>query len=174
MRRAVLPTLIVALGIAACSDDPAAPTIGRDEVAGAYVLTTLSFDPQGSLPDTDILSRLEATQIPKLTVSGTSDAFQLVFNNPDGTLNVINGTYRLREEGIRLSFKNDADAQRVLLPRNAELTLNDAAGTLSFNSSSQIPLSRLRQLVPEFQDEPLSDPVPGQLRVVFLRESTGS
>ena len=172
MRRAVLPILVVALGIVACGDDPAAPTIGRDEVAGTYVLTTLSFDPQGSLPDTDIRSRLETTQIPRLTVSGASDAFQLVFNNPDGTLQVVSGTYRLRQEGIRLSFQNETDAQRILLPRNAELTFNAASGTLSFTADTSVRLSRLRQLVPEFQNEPLSDPVPGRLRVVFTRGAT--
>jgi hypothetical protein len=42
---------------------------------------------------------------------------------------------------------------------------------LVYSDNVNLPLARLRELVPEFADEPFIDPVPGFLRVIFVRVS---
>ena len=61
--------LAATLALAACGgeDQPLEPGIDVGEVAGTWALTQLAFDPQGVLPETDILTRLGTS--PQLIVT---------------------------------------------------------------------------------------------------------
>jgi hypothetical protein len=158
---------LVAILLIGCSDDAAGPP--RSEVAGTYFLTELAFDPQGSLPQVDILPRLTG-DVPRLILAAGGEA-QLVFENPaTGLITVANGTYTTPASGVRVDFGTDTVYRNVLLSR---LMTFDAstAGTLTFSGTSPdgVARPRLLQLVPEYAGEQLLDPVPGQLTVTFTR-----
>jgi hypothetical protein len=142
--------------------------VDRSAVAGVYQLATLSFDPQGSLPKTDILSRLAPADQPELSISRTDNGFSLLFRDPvGGRHEVVEGTYTLLDGQVRLNFRKAADAQRTLLPKRIELQVDKAAMTLSYTTNTAVSLVRLRELVPEFRTEQLPDPVLGELAVIF-------
>lgn len=156
-------------------DDPAAPdTLPRETVAGIYTLTELSFDPQGSLEEKDLLPRLDPGFLPELVVARTSNTFQLAFRNPtSGTIQTVDGLLTLLESGVRLDFPvADTIASKLLFPgRMTFVYEEEPEPQLVFDQGVSVPLARLRELVPEFADEPLASPVPGRLQVTFtLRE----
>lgn len=165
--------LLVILGTAGCGggDGFAPNTIQPEEVAGLYNLTTLTFDPMGSLPNQNILARIDTT-FRQLVVS-LDTTFQLAFIDPTTQkIEPLEGKYVLEADGIELVFRTDGDAQLLLLPRRLGLDFDQQAQVLSFGDSVSVSLTRVRQLIPEFQNEPLSDPLPGDLVVVFRRRST--
>lgn len=154
------------------SDGPSGPdTVTRAEVAGLYDVTELTFDPQGSLEPQDILPRLDAGLLPQLVLSRTSGTAQLSFRDPDtGLLDDVTATYTLLQNGVRLNFPAaDTVASKLLFPGVMTFTLTGEGDdlTLTYDASVGVPLAELRSLVPELEDEPLSNPVPGQLRVSF-------
>jgi hypothetical protein len=138
-------------------------------VAGTYILTALAFDPQGSLPEVDILPRLTGA-VPRLVLAPGGEA-QLVFEHPTtGLITVLNGTYTTPASGVRVDFGTDLGYSSVLLSRL--MTFDSAtAGALTFQGPSPEGVSRQRllELVPEYAGEQLLDPVPGQLTVRFTR-----
>lgn len=160
------------LVVAACGDSSTEPEGSpREEVAGIYDIAELSFDVQGSLPEKDILARIDETQQRQLVVSRTSNEFQFTFRDPvTGLFKTPGGTYSATGEGIRLSFSKEADSDLLLLPGTLSLIYNPEQGTLSFQGQVFASFSRLAELVPEFAEEPLRDPVPGALRAVFRRQ----
>jgi hypothetical protein len=150
-----------------CGGDAAGPA--RPDVAGTYFLTALAFDPQGVLPEVDILPRLSG-DVPRLVLAPAGEA-QLVFEDPaTGLISVANGTYSTPQDGVRLDFGADGAYRNVLLSRRMTFA-SGAGGTMTFVGTAPDGVSRQRlvQLVPEFADEQLLDPVPGQLTVVFTR-----
>jgi hypothetical protein len=158
---------LVAILLIGCSDDPVGPP--RSEVAGTYVLTELAFDPQGSLPEVDILPRLTG-DVPRLILAVGGEA-QLVFENPaTGLITVANGTYTTLTSGVRIDFGTDTVYRNVLLSRLMTFD-SSTAGTLMFSGTSPdgVARARLLQLAPEYAGEQLLDPVPGQLTVAFAR-----
>lgn len=171
MRKGILSTALLALGVAAgCGggQETTGPTVDRTVVAGVYNLATLSFDPQGSLPRTDILDRLAPADRPELVISKKDDSFQLIFRDPaSGRFEVAEGNYTLLDGQVRLNFKKAEDARRLLLPERVEFNFNEAEVILSYRAYTNVSLMRLRELVPEFQNEQLPDPVYGELAVVF-------
>lgn len=166
MRLAALVALCVASG---CSGDPSGPS--RPEIAGAYVMTALVFDPQGSLPEVDILPRLGAGNVPQLVLAPSGE-MQLIFEDPNtGLLTVTTGSYSTPSNGARIDFGSNTTYERVLLSRRMTFEYS-APGTLTFDGeASGVNRQRLRQLVPEWEGEQLLDPVPGRLVIVFTRIS---
>jgi hypothetical protein len=167
-RAAVAIALLTAATIAACGGDPAGPS--RPQVAGTYVLTELSFDPQGVLPEVELLSRLAAADVPRLILAPDGQA-QLVFRDPaTGLITTANGRFATPTGGIRVDFLTDTSHRTVLLSRR--MTFDEEDGRISFDGTSPDGVSRARllQLVPEWAQEQLLDPVPGRLTVAFTLE----
>jgi len=171
--RAVAPgrlALIPALILMACGENAGlvGPVIDRADVAGVYNLTTLTFDPQGSLPARDVLALLEQADRPQLVLGRTDNTFQLAFRDPtSGLIEPLTGTYDLLARGVRLNFPAPSDGQRLLLPQRVDLMFAAESITLTFEGTLSVPLPRLRELVPAFREEPLSNPVPGRLALLF-------
>lgn len=168
MRKPIRFGIVGAVVAIACSGDPSGPS--RPEIAGTYTLTELRFDPQGSLPEVDILSRLGAANVPRLVLAPLGDA-QLVFEDPaTGLLTIVSGRYSTPSEGARIDFGTNTAYNRVLLSRRMVLAFSPP-GTLTFDGESPdgVDRQRLLHLVPEWSDEQLLDPVPGRLVIVFER-----
>lgn len=158
---------LATLLLVACSGDPSGPS--RPEVAGTYLLTVLAFDPQGVLPEVDLLARLGG-DVPRLVLAPAGEA-QLVFEDPaTGLITIANGTYSTPQAGARVDFGTQTAYRNVLLSRRMTFTW-DAAGILTFADEAPdgVDRQRLIQLVPEFAGEQLLDPVPGMLTVEFTR-----
>ena len=164
--RISLAIALAALILGGCGD---ASGPSRTEVAGTYLLTTLTFDPQGVLPAVDILARLDGA-VPRLVLAPAGEA-QLVFEDPGtGLITTTNGTYSTPQEGVRVDFGSNSAFRSVLLSRR--MTFEEStAGTLVFDAAAPdgVDRARLIELVPEFAEEQLLDPVPGQLTLVFTR-----
>lgn len=162
-------SLVLTFPLFSCGDGTTAPVLDRDVVAGTYALTTLTFDPQGSLPEADIRARLGTNVQMILAPTGT---VQIVYQDPVTNLfTTIQGTYRTTAAGIRVDFPSNAGHGSLLLPRRLDLTFNQAAGTLSFDGDAPdgVDRARLQQLVPDLANEQLLNPTPGRLRVTFTR-----
>lgn len=160
---AILLGLIVAAG---CGDDPTDPTEGIEELTGTYALTQLTFDPQGVLPEADIMAALGTT--PQLLV--TPNAAQILYEDPiSGLFVTIGATVRTTKTGLRIEFSGGSPFSGLLLSRRMEFTHSAAARSLSFDGDAPDGVSRQRliQLVPGWAGEQLLDPVPGRLRVTF-------
>lgn len=164
----------LALGPVACDDDdgtgPRPPALSRADVAGQYEMVALSFDPQGILPQENLLDDLDDVSVPELVVSSTEDSLQLVFRDPEGGLvRTEPGSYDLGDTGIAVRFRTASEPGKLLLPRNIPLTYSEEEGDLSFSGQIQADTTRLFQLVEEWSGEPVSNPLPGVLQVIFHR-----
>lgn len=164
-------TAAVALGTlaAACGDD--GPTEPQDlpceAMAGVYEPTTLTFDVNGNLSEQDILARIEPVLRPLLVIDRVG-GFQLAFRDSEtGRFTTAEGTCTLVDQDAELEFSEATDAERLLLPARLPLDYDGDSGTLSFQGAVSVSRTRLQALVPEFSDEPLTDPVPGDLAVIF-------
>jgi hypothetical protein len=166
-RSALLGILLVI----ACGDDPVEPGIPFADVAGTYTLSVLAFDPQGVLPEVDLLARIPAANRPSLSLT-TAGLSQLVFLDPTtGLTRTVNGTFSTSPTHVRLDFGSSQDYRAFALSRRMDFEQVTATGNLVFTGSSPDGASRtqLLLLVPEWQNEQLLDPVPGSLRVTFRR-----
>jgi hypothetical protein len=169
MRQTAVLLIATAL-LGACGGDPASPT--RPEVAGTYALTELRFDPQGILPDVDLRARLDLTDV--VLVLAPGGEVELRWIDPaTGLSGMARGIYSTPVGGARIHF----DSRPVLLALSSRMTFDhdSGAGTLLFDAPAPdgVDRQRLRQLVPEWSDEPLVDPVPGHLVVRFARVNPG-
>ena len=170
MAGAVARLVPLALGRTGCDDDgPTGPSLTLETVAGLYDPTELTFDPQGAAPPGNVLEQIQATQ-PQLVIS-TTGGFQIAFLDPvTGFIRTPGGVAEPTEEGVRLVFTNQSDADLLLLPRTLLLTHDEASGTLTFSGAVTVPRSRLLALFPElYGDEAFQDPTPGTLIVTFER-----
>jgi hypothetical protein len=170
-RRALKPiALLLALAATACGgDDGSGPSIDMQAVAGSYALTTLAFDPQGSLPETDIRAVLNTSVQMILASTG---AVQVVYQDPtSGLFTTIGGTYRTTSTGARVDFAAGSPYPSLLLSRQMNFAYDSTAHTLSFSGSAPdgVTRARLVALVPALASEQLLDPVPGTLRVTFTK-----
>jgi hypothetical protein len=157
---------VVAASALACGGDPSTPS--RPEVAGSYMLTQLLFDPQGVLPQVDILPRLGG-MAPRLVLAPAGEA-QLIFEDPaTGLITTVNGRYTTPQGGVRMDFGEGTGFRSVLLSRR--MTFSSSATTITFDGDAPdgVVRQRLVQLVPEWSGEQLLDPVPGRLTVTFTR-----
>lgn len=162
--------LIAGLLVACDDDSPTQPPPPPDGLIASYNMSQLRFDPQGSIAEVDLRSRLEGS-IPQLVLA-RNGAAQLVFTDPETRLVTIsNGSYTvLQDDRVRITFDDRSALFRgVMLSEQMTFTYNAGTGTLVFADSSPDGVSRQRlvQLAPELADEQLFDPVPGQLTVVF-------
>ncbi|MGH7476320.1 MAG: hypothetical protein ACRELD_08525 [Longimicrobiales bacterium] len=168
MLRCATP-LVALLVTTACDSDPTDPGIPRADLQGVYDFTILSFDPQGSLPEVDIRARLGAEFEPTLNLISTGSA-QLVYQDAQtGAVETVPGTFTTGSTTVTITFTEGTPFHRVLLSRSMTFQWNATARTLTFADTAPdgVDLTRLRELVPEWEDEPLSDPVPGELTIVF-------
>jgi hypothetical protein len=161
--------LVVTVGMA-CGDDPAGPVLDTALVTGTWSLTTLAFDPQGSLAELDALDAL-GTQ-PQLILSPTGTV-QIVYQDPTTNLfTTIAGSFRTTSNGARVTFDDNAPYATLLLSRRMDFVLDTtAARRLVFDGTAPDGVNRARliQLEPDLADEQLLNPVPGTLEVVFTR-----
>lgn len=168
--RTLALTALVGVAAAACGSDEEPTGLDLDLVVGTYDLTTLRFDPQGSLPDTNILPTLGQDNVQLILTS--SRTLQIVYQDPISNLfTTISGTFRTTDTGARLEFASNSEYRSLLLSRRMDFTLTGT--TLSFDAAAPdgVNRDRLIELVPAFEGEQLLEPVPGQLRVTFTRES---
>lgn len=175
IRNTAYVALGLAVAVAACESDSTGPTLDRAEVAGTYELTTLSFDPQGSLAEVSLAGQFAGVLEPRLILSATGDA-QLLYTDPVTDLaRTVDGSYTTTSTGVRISFDSGDTYAELLLPRTIRLDFDATAGTLTFDGAAQgVARARLIALAPELATEQLLDPVPGDLRVVFTAEAAGS
>jgi hypothetical protein len=141
-----------------------------EDLAGTYSLTKLSFDPQGALPEADILAALGTS--PELIVTPNKQA-QIVYQDPvSGLFTTISATAKTTKTALRLSFAGNSVYADLLLSRTMELAFSEASGTLTFDDESPdgVRRQKLTRLIQAWETEQLFDPVPGQLRVTFLRQ----
>jgi hypothetical protein len=158
----------VAFSMVACGGDPSSPS--RPELAGTYVLTQLRFDPQGVLPQVDILDRLGGLA-PRLVLAPAGDA-QLIFEDPATNLiTTVTGRYTTPQTGVRIDFGENPGYRNVLFSRRMTFA-NDVGASFTFDAEAPdgVPRARLLELVPEWTGEQLLDPVPGRLTVTFTRQ----
>lgn len=161
--------LVTLLTVGGCGDSPSEPALSIDDIVGTYELTQLTFDPQGVLPETDILAALGTT--PQLIVT-SSRAAQILYEDPFTSLfTTIGATVRTTSEGLRIDFNNGSGYGGLLLSRRMAFQFTAATGSLSFDGDAPDGVSRQRliQLVPGWSGEQLLNPVPGQLRVTFQK-----
>lgn len=168
--RSIATIVLAAMTVVACGNDgPSGPSVDISLVTGQYAMTTLSFDPQGSLPDTNVLGAIGTA--PTLTLTADRNA-QIAFRDPATNLIVtVNGSFRTTPAGIRIEFDAGSAYRQMLLSRRMDFDFVPATGTLSFvgDAPDGVQRARLLVLVPAFENEQLLDPVPGTLRVVFTR-----
>lgn len=170
MKKLALLALLLIGGAAACDDSPSEPNIPRDDVVGTYSITSITFDPQGSLPAVQIHTRF-GTTIPASVIVSSNGTLQFVVQNATTSqLITVNGSYRLTSTGIDVSFPSSSPFEQLLLSENMEFTFNEASSTLTFSGEvDDINRARLIALVPELADEQLLDPTPGTLSVTLTR-----
>jgi hypothetical protein len=173
MKKLALLSLLLIGGAAACDDDPSEPSIPRDDVVGTYSLTSLTFDPQGSLPAVQIHTRF-GTSIPASAIVSSNGTLQFVVQDATTSqLLTVNGTYQTNPTGIDVTFQSSAPYAQILLSRNMRFTFNEASSTLTFSGEvNDISRARLVALVPEFATEQLLDPTPGTLSVTLTRTAS--
>ena len=175
IRGMVLALVAASSLLGACGDDdpsrPNEPDLTRADVAGQYEMTALSFDPQGSLPEIDLLERLDPVNLPDLILASNEDSLQLVFRDPDGGLvRTVPGGYDLGDTTIDVDLVNAIEPAKLLLPREVRYVFDGEAETLSFSGAIQADTARLFVLVPEWSGEPVTNPLPGTLSVTFTRD----
>ena len=134
-------SVLLALAIVGCGDDSPTepPGLELSLVVGTYDLTRLSFDPQGSLPLTDVLPTLGQNNVQLiLTQSRTA---QVIFQDPITNLfTTLSGTFRTTEAGIRLDFASNATYGQLLFSRRMEFTLTGTS--LLFDDAAPDGVSR--------------------------------
>ncbi len=170
------PLWIALVGAAAaaggCEDDdgsPFEPGLDPEVVAGVYDITRMTFDPNGSVPEVDIAERLDPAVRPQLVVA-LDRTFQLAYIDPTTKkIITVDGSYATLVDGLRLDFPSPEAARHVLLPQRLDLVYAGTTETLSFEGEVNADLSRLVELVPEFEQEQFPDPVRGELDLEFTR-----
>ena len=158
-----LPALLLG-----CGGDPSGPA--RTDLAGNYLMAELRFDPRGSLPEVDLLPALGAGDAPRLTLVADGRA-QLILQDPaTGLLTTADGSYSTPGSAVRLAFESGGAFEAVLLSRQMTFEAVED-GRLEFRDEAPdgVARQRLIELMPDWADEQLLDPVPGSLQVVFTR-----
>ncbi|MBT8397644.1 MAG: hypothetical protein KJN92_11790 [Gemmatimonadetes bacterium] len=154
-----------------CGGDGSSVTgLDMEDLVGTYSLTKLSFDPQGALPEADILGALGT--VPELIVT-TNNQAQIVYRDPISALfSTISASTKATKTGLRVSFGGNSAYADLLLARSMDLVFSEAPGTLSFDDESPdgVRRQKLTRLIQDWVGEQLFDPVPGRLRVTFQRK----
>jgi hypothetical protein len=156
-------------GLSACEDAPTEPILEVEAVSGIYSMTVLRFDPDGSLPENNLLPpTVNAAQL-NLTAAGQA---QVVWVNPaTGLVVTVSGTYETTTSGVRIQFAEGAPYAQLLLSREMSFTYSGDAEVLTFDGASPDGVNRARlfELAPTLASEQLHDPTPGRLRITFTR-----
>jgi hypothetical protein len=162
--------LFLILPLVACSDSTAPDDSAIEAVVGTYTLTQLNFDPQGVLPDKDILAALGVNNAQLILTLNRSA--QVVYRDPISQLFVtIPGSFQTTADGVRLQWDANSAYREFFLSQSMDFVHNAASGTLTFDGTAPdgVSRARLQTLIPEFQEEQLLDPTPGRLRITFTR-----
>ncbi|MFH1763613.1 MAG: hypothetical protein ABIF09_05405 [Gemmatimonadota bacterium] len=168
------PRLALAAGLllmVGCGGDGSSATgLDIEDLVGTYSLTKLSFDPQGALPEADILAALGTS--PDLIVTANNQA-QIVYQDPiSGLFTTIAATTKTTKTALRLTFAGSSAYGDLLLSRNMDFTFSEASRTLAFDDEAPdgVRRQKLTRLIQAWQNEQLFDPTPGRLRVTFQRK----
>jgi hypothetical protein len=163
----MIATVAAAALLWGCGGDPSEPS--RQDLAGTYVLTQLRFDPQGVLPEVDLLARLDVTDV-QLVLAPEGQA-QLRYTTGTGLVTTVGAVYSTPVTGVRIHFDAGPGLRTVLLPARVTFDYAEATETLTFDGEAPdgVDRQRLLELVPEWSDEQLLSPVPGRLIVSFAR-----
>jgi hypothetical protein len=140
------------------------------DLVGTYSMTRLAFDPQGTLPEANILAALGTT--PELILTANSQG-QIVYQDPiSGLFTTVSCTTKITKTGLRVTFAGNSLYGDLLLSRTMDFSYSEAAGTLAFDDDSPdgVRRQKLTRLVPAWAGEQLFDPVPGRLRVTFQKQ----
>jgi hypothetical protein len=154
---------------AACEDATTEPTLEIEDVGGLYTMTVLRFDPDGSLPENNLLA--PTVNAARLNLTAAERA-QIVWVNPSTSLTVtVAGTYSTTTNGVRVQFEEGSPYGELLLSREMSFTYSPEVGVLTFEGPAPdgVSRTRLRELVPSLAGEQLLDPTPGRLRISFTR-----
>lgn len=167
--------VVAAVLTAACGGSDRPDPMGPEEtdVAGHYTLIALAFDPQGSLPEVDLLARMTGPA-PTLVLANDGRA-QLVYRDPETNLvELAEAQFVIMRDGnIQFTFDEETPLHnQTLLSPAMRFTFSESPKTLAFdtNAPGGIDRTTLLQLVPEWEEEQLFDPVPGHLRVTYRVE----
>lgn len=161
--------LLAAALLSACdsASDPATPQL---DVRGSYSLTSLTFDPQGTLPAVDLRARITGS-IPRLVLVNDGRAQLIYEDQSTGLVTTADASYSITRTGaVTISFDEGSTMYRgSFLSRRMTFTYDAAQRSLTFAGASPdgIDRQRLVAIVPEWADEQLFDPVPGTLQVVY-------
>lgn len=163
----MMATVAAAALLWGCGGDPSGPS--RQDLAGTYSLTQLRFDPQGSLPEVDLLARLDVTDV-QLVLAPDGQA-QLRYTTGTGLVATVGATYSTPVTGARIIFDAGPGLRTVLLSERMTFDYAEGTGTLSFDGEAPdgVDRQRLLELVPEWSDEQLPSMVLGRLIVTFTR-----
>lgn len=157
--------------LAGCGSDGSTVTgLDMEDLVGTYSLIGLSFDPQGALPEADILAAMGTS--PDLIVTAGKQA-QIVYQDPiSGFFTTISATTKTTKTALRVDFAGNSVYADLLLSRTMDLTFSEASRTLSFDAESPdgVRRQKLTRLIQAWAGEQLFDPVPGRLRVTFERK----
>ena len=141
--------------------------LNLEDLVGTHSLTQLTFDPQGSLPEADILLALGTS--PGLIVTANKQA-QIVYQDQiSGLFTTILATTKTTKTGLRLTFAGSSAYGDLTLSRTMEWTYSESSHTLTFDGEAPdgVRRQKLLRLIPAWQTEQLLDPVPGRLRLTF-------
>ena len=167
-----LAALLLVAGVVACGDDDG-PTstdaLDSELVVGKYDYQTLAFDIAGpTFGSYDILQALNLDPDTHFLVIANDGTAQLAFEAPNtGALRIAQATYRMLGDGVRIEFQNAERPAELLIPQVIDLVYDETTDELTFTGDVSVALSRLEALFPELAEEPLGDPGPGTLTVVF-------
>ena len=160
----------LSLMIGCGSDGSSSTGLDIQDLAGTYTLTTLAFDPQGALPEANILEALGVS--PELIVTANNQA-QIVYQDPiSGLFTTISATAKTSKTALRLTFAGSSAYADLLLSRNMTLTYSEGSGALAFDDDAPdgVRRQKLVRLITAWENEQLFDPVPGRMRVTFQRK----
>lgn len=164
----ILSILLGFLGLSACgSDGPSVTGPDLNDLVGTYALTQLTFDPQGALPEVDLLAVLGTS--PDLIVASDKQA-QIVYQDTiSGLFTTISATAKTTKTSLRLTFSGNSSYADLILSRTMDFTVVEGISRLVFDGEAPDGARRqkLTRLVQDWQDEQLFDPVPGRLKVTF-------
>ena len=152
-----------------CEEATTEPNLEVEAVSGVYSMTVLRFDPDGSLPESNLLS--PTVNAAQLNIT-TGERAQIVWVNPATSFVVtVGANFETTTNGVRVQFDENSAYGQLLLSRDMTFTYSSEAGVLTFEGPAPdgVSRARLRELVPSLAGEQLLDPTPGRLRISFTR-----
>lgn len=174
--------LLLALGTAACEDDPNRPdSVTPEEVAGIYAVCSLTFQPDNEiLAEVDILSAGFETEnpdvrLPEVQADANGD-FQILFT-PKGQFvqRTLIGRFTTAANRVSVGFTGGtASAASYLIPSPLELAFQATPKSLTNAATVQYEVGRADYArLANASESGLAERIPGRLMVVFQGSRVG-